>query len=87
MLTLILLENPIDRYHRGDGEVEGGSLLLLLLLTAIELSLGGSTDKASKKTYTLTKQYTKHSSYKYTYYKYKYYNISAHITSTLIREY
>jgi hypothetical protein len=27
-------------------------LLLLLLLTAIELSLGGSTDKTSKKTYT-----------------------------------
>jgi hypothetical protein len=26
-------------------------LLLLLLLTAIELSLGGSTDKTSKKTY------------------------------------
>jgi hypothetical protein len=27
-------------------------LLLLLLTTAIELSLGGSTDKTSKKTYT-----------------------------------
>jgi hypothetical protein len=27
-------------------------LLLLLLLTATELSLGGSTDKTSKKTYT-----------------------------------
>jgi hypothetical protein len=32
-------------------------LLLLLLLTAIELSLGGSTGKASKKIYTKTKQY------------------------------
>jgi hypothetical protein len=28
------------------------ALLLLLLLTVIELSLGGSTDKTSKKTYT-----------------------------------
>jgi hypothetical protein len=29
-----------------------GILLLLLLLTEIELSFGGSTDKTSKKTYT-----------------------------------
>ena len=46
--------------------------LLLLLLTATELSLGGSspytsTDKTNKNKYTQTKQYTKHSKYKYTY--------------------
>jgi hypothetical protein len=45
--------------------------LLLLLLTAIELSFGGSTDKTRKKTYineTIQEMNTKHSNYKYTYY-------------------
>jgi hypothetical protein len=51
-------------------------LLLWLLLTAFELSLGGDTDKTNKKIYTETKQYKKHSTnntkhrkYKYTYYQ------------------
>jgi hypothetical protein len=40
-------------------------LLLLLLLSAIELSLGGSTDKTIKETYTYTKQYkTQYKQYK-----------------------
>jgi len=54
---------------------------LLVLLTAIELSLGGSslytsTDKTNKNKFTWTEQYkkhsinnTKHSKYKYTYYQ------------------
>ena len=49
-------------------------LLLLLLLTAIELSLGRSSpytsiDKTNKNKYTKTKQYEKHSKYKYLYYQ------------------
>jgi hypothetical protein len=40
-------------------------LLLLLLLTAIELSLGGSTDKTSKKTHiNATIQKTQYKQYK-----------------------
>jgi hypothetical protein len=66
--------------------------LLILLLTATELSLGGSSpytsrDKTNKNKYTQTKQYkkhstnnTKHSKYKYTHYQNTY--TSTHITKT-----
>jgi hypothetical protein len=53
-------------------------LLLLLLLTAIELSLGGGTDKTSKKTYTYKRDNTKNPVQT----KQNTVNTSTHITKT-----
>ena len=69
------IRNPLW-WHTESAEL----LLLLLLLTAVEFSLGGSNsytirDKTNENKYTQTKQYkkeyknTKHSKYKYSYYQ------------------